>query len=135
MNYKNNPFNIRYSKHNKWFGQIKPKDGFCQFESLYYGIRACIIIMTVYINKGFDTVEKIIKRFAPPSENDTTNYIKSVCKISCLSPSDKINSIHSYVFYSLLSAMAKIESNTSLDILDVDLVISHFDLPDVQRRV
>lgn len=131
MKYKNNPFNIRYSKHNHWFGQIKPKDGFCQFESFDYGVRACIIILTVYIAKGFDTVGKIINRFAPSSENDTCNYIKSVCKITGLKPNDKITSLHSTRFCQLLCAMAKMETNTNLSILDIDYVISHFDLPDV----
>jgi len=36
------------------------------------------LIRTEYIDVGYDTIEKIINRYAPPSENDTEKYIQDV---------------------------------------------------------
>ena len=36
------------------------------------------LLRVYYIDKGYDTIEKIINRYAPPSENDTALYIKQV---------------------------------------------------------
>lgn len=75
----NNPFNIRYSKRNHWQGQIGQMRGFCEFEDLKFGIRACFVLLQNYIRKGIDTPRKIINRFAPPVENPTGSYIRFVC--------------------------------------------------------
>lgn len=71
-----NPFNIRKSS-NPWRGKITSKDkDFEQFCSMVYGIRAGIILLRTYIQKyHIDTARKIIRRFAPPIENDTTSYL------------------------------------------------------------
>lgn len=75
----NNPFNIRYSKINHWIGQTGENKGFCVFDSMDHGLRAGIITLKNYINKhGLTSVEQIIKRFAPASENPTSSYISYV---------------------------------------------------------
>lgn len=75
----NNPLNIRYSALNKWIGLVGSYKGFCAFDSMDHGIRAGIIILRTYINKHHLTsVEDIIKRFAPSSENNTSAYISYV---------------------------------------------------------
>lgn len=76
----NNPFNIRYNKINKWQGLIGHDDkGFCQFFNMEYGLRAGIIVLKNYIQKhGLHSVEEIIRRFAPSSENPTSNYISYI---------------------------------------------------------
>lgn len=79
----NNPFNIRISSNN-WYGKLpsserKDKE-FEEFSSMIYGVRAGLILIKNYIKKhDCDTIEKIITRFAPPSENNTDNYILYVC--------------------------------------------------------
>lgn len=71
-----NPMSIRKSK-TPWIGEVIPGEDeeFCQFESFVYGIRAgCLILRAYYHKYGLFTVRKIINRWAPPSENDTSSY-------------------------------------------------------------
>lgn len=82
MKYKNNPLNIRYSAKTRWQGQSGHCNGFCEFESLEYGIRAaCYLILISYRRAGAYTPAAIIRRWAPPSDNNPTeNYINWVCE-------------------------------------------------------
>ena len=107
---RNNPFNIRNNRHNKWRGQVGSNNGFCNFDSLTSGVRAaCIILMRSYRKFGFVTVEQIIKRFAPPSDNDTDNYILFVCNQTGFFRSTMMITDSDYM--KLLFAMAKFEGN------------------------
>lgn len=74
---KNNPFNIRWSPITKWIGQsIFHKNGFCEFDDLESGMRAYWIVMRTYVNKHhLFTIEDIINRYAPSTENPTDTYI------------------------------------------------------------
>lgn len=75
-----NPGNIKKSTIS-WLGKIDQTDDivFEKFEGMEYGIRALLIILRSYITKHkLTTIEGIIKRFAPSSENDTKAYIKTV---------------------------------------------------------
>ena len=84
----NNPLNIRISS-NAWKGKVPQNtDGaFEQFVDMTYGYRAALATMRTYIKKyGCNTVEKIINRWAPPSENNTLAYIKHVCENAGLTP-------------------------------------------------
>lgn len=75
---RNNPFNIRFNSCNDWLGQVRDENGFVFFQSPYYGFRAGLKLLLKYINDGHDSVERIIYRFAPPSENPTEHYIEFV---------------------------------------------------------
>jgi len=77
----NNPGNIKKSTI-KWLGKIEGEDAvFETFDTMEHGIRALIIIIKTYILKHkLDTIEAIIKRFAPATENDTYKYIDFVCR-------------------------------------------------------
>lgn len=77
----NNPGNIEINGRNDWKGKIVPSRDprFETFETMEYGIRALLIILRNYIRKGHNSVELIIKRWAPSSENNTEAYIKAVC--------------------------------------------------------
>lgn len=74
-----NVSNIRYSDRNKWIGQCGSYKGFACFLDQIYSIRALILLLKRYISSSYDTVEAIISRFAPDSENDTKAYIDFVC--------------------------------------------------------
>lgn len=71
----------------KWKGlrSEQTDSRFCQFVSMHYGWRAALITLRSYITglngkrAPRDTIEKIITRWAPPSENNTEAYIKRVC--------------------------------------------------------
>lgn len=74
----NNPLNIRLG--DNWDGLAPQQtDGaFCQFIDAIYGIRAAARILTNYAKSGANTIEKIISKWAPQSENDTESYIAAV---------------------------------------------------------
>lgn len=74
-----NPFNIRKSMNNNWLGKIDGSDrDFETFNSMVLGLRAGLKLLFTYIDRGDNTIEKIIQRFAPPSENSTNAYIEYV---------------------------------------------------------
>lgn len=119
---RNNPLNIRYSCNNKWVGQKGEDSGFCVFESLAYGFRAAFILLCNYKKQGFDTVEKIITKFAPPSENPTYHYIKFVANklenigIHCYGVNMEFSplSMDNECIISLLYAMCRFETGVSV---------------------
>ena len=110
MKGKNNPFNIRNNRRNKWLGQIGSRNGFCSFCSLDHGIRAAAyILMISYRRFGICTIEGIINRFAPSSENDTWNYIRYVCSVTGFLKSTQLFETADYV--KVLFAMSSMEGN------------------------
>ena len=75
----NNSGNIRHGE--KWEGlsDKQTDSSFCIFVSPEYGIRALAkVLLTYYKKYQLNTVKKIISRYAPPNENETESYIKSV---------------------------------------------------------
>lgn len=77
----NNPGNIEIGP-NKWQGKVPKEqntDGrFEQFVDMTRGVRALARTLLTYEKKGFNTVAKIIGRWAPTSENNTILYIEFV---------------------------------------------------------
>ena len=87
----NNPLNIRRVPGQHWKGQEPPSNSplkgedreFVRFSSMEYGIRAAFCILDTYRRKYQDVcVEDIIARWAPPSENATSEYIRTVCRLT-----------------------------------------------------
>lgn len=73
----NNPGNIRVSK-DQWEGMTGDDGTFVTFDSPESGVRALGKNLLSYGRRGYDSIEKIINRWAPPNENDTKAYIDSV---------------------------------------------------------
>ena len=79
----NNPGNIRHGQN--WQG-LNPEGrnidpAFCVFTAPTYGIRALAKVLMNYKKiHGLKTVRQIIGRYAPPNENQTNAYIKSVAE-------------------------------------------------------
>ncbi len=103
----NNPGNIVYLKANPWVGQI-PYDPaiesrFCRFDTAENGIRALGKLLQTYYNKhGRTTVRAIIGPYAPPFENDTDAYIRTVAQRCGLGPDDQIKNIKDPVLLGVL---------------------------------
>lgn len=73
--------NIRYSSSNDWTGQTGSNKGFSVFQSMVYGLRAGFKTLRTYSANGYNTIEKIINRWAPPSDgNDTEGYIQFITR-------------------------------------------------------
>lgn len=81
----NNPGNIRYNPHVRWQGEVpvaaKQDRSFAEFTNIEYGYRALLKLLKNYRTlQGLRTIEEMISRWAPPSENDTEAYINAVCR-------------------------------------------------------
>ena len=77
-----NPGNIRLSK-DKWKGlrDVQTDGEFFQFVSMPYGYRAMLRTLQNYRKRhGCETIADFIRRWAPPSENNTISYIRFVCE-------------------------------------------------------
>lgn len=76
-----NPGNIRHVKNVTWQGShpIQGDDSFVTFTSPEMGIRAICRIMRSYKARGLNTIDAIINRWAPPSENNSAAYVSAVC--------------------------------------------------------
>lgn len=78
---RNNPGNIRRVSGKPWVGEIVPSPwvaGFVTFDTLEHGYRAMLKLLNNYLNAGYNTIQKIITRWAPPSENPTAAYIQFI---------------------------------------------------------
>lgn len=127
----NNSFNLRYNPINRWIGMTGQYKGFCVFESMDYGIRAGIITLRTYINKYHLTdVESIISRYAPPSENNTSNYISFVRTFILSRGHDPnvIMDIHYDTFYLLCQSIMMFESWYRCSESDIIRIINKFKL-------
>lgn len=112
-----NPLNIRRAK-TEWKGQCKEQTDrqFVQFKSLKWGFRAAFIILRTYIHKySLVCVEQIIKRWAPPTENDTEAYIRTVCEWSGIKRDEMLRFSDSSQMLRLVQAMAYVENGVIID--------------------
>lgn len=105
---KNNVLNIRASKSFSWAGQTGATRGFCDFEGIEMCRRAGLyLLMRSYRRAGVVKLEEVIKRWAPPTENNTSNYVDFVCKRSGLQRGFVLRFLSD--FASVLAAMEIIE--------------------------
>jgi len=115
----NNPLNIRHNA-GVFKGEINGKDKtFKTFSTIPYGYRAAFVILHTYLTKDCNTIEKIITRWAPPSENNTQAYIAKVEKWSGI-PKDKVLTAADGADYMLIvAAMSAVENGINADINQV----------------
>lgn len=78
-----NPGNIDWNPKVAWLGQVpdweRNDDRFCEFDDDLHGIRAlCRILVNYQRLDGCRTLGDMIRRWAPPEENNTEAYIKDV---------------------------------------------------------
>ena len=77
-----NPGNIRITK-DKWQGlrEVQTDAEFFQFKAMKWGYRAMIRTLQNYRKRhGCETIADFIRRWAPPTENNTVTYIRFVCE-------------------------------------------------------
>lgn len=122
----NNPLNIR--RGTNWLGLSKHQTdpSFCQFDSMTYGLRAGLIIIRTYMQRyRLTNIHGIVSRWAPPKENNTEAYVKSVSSMM------KMHALQTFDFgdrgriVALVSAMCKVETGISID---TKLIESAYDL-------
>jgi hypothetical protein len=112
----NNPLNIRHNS-DHFQGEIKGKDkSFKTFETMPYGYRAAFVTLGTYLSKGYNTIEKIIARFAPPTENNTAGYIASVEKFSGVPRNKELTAADGGDYILIVAAMSAVENSINADI-------------------
>lgn len=125
----NNPGNIRKTSI-RWLGEILGNDiGFEKFDTPEHGIRALAKILLTYQDKyKLRTINEIISRWAPKSENNTGVYINFVAFRTKLL-ADTILDLHNRsILCSLVTAIIEFEngrlSYSQIQILDgIDMAL------------
>lgn len=118
----NNPLNIR--KGNNWKGErkVQTDKAFEEFETLQFGLRAGLKLIRNQISgfngsrPKFNTIGKLIKVWAPPSENATDKYIDFVCQAVGKLPFDIISEDDQKLICEIARAMAFVECGQWIDI-------------------
>lgn len=109
----NNLGNIRKTA-DIWEGLCKTQTDpeFFQFQSIDYGLAAMAKILLRYQDiYGFNTITKIITRWAPPNENNTANYIVTIVKKTGIDANNPIN-LHDFAtLKAIMKAMICVESD------------------------
>lgn len=105
----NNPLNIRKGDNWQGLAPVQSDHDFCIFTSMEWGLRAAFVILFNYLKKKVDTPDKIIKRWAPPSENKTESYIEFVCTRGTLDRHARILKTDKQKLCRLVWAMAQYE--------------------------
>ena len=100
-----NPLNIERNAKNKWQGlvpesEMTPEQAaekrYEVFRSPVWGFRAGAILMIAYQDRNdIDTIAGVVRKWAPPIENDAGAYINAVCKQTGFGPAVALN-FHSY---------------------------------------
>ena len=134
----NNPLNIRHSA-DRWQGaRIEQTDpSFMQFESMAMGYRAAWKILESYW-KHFHrtgqpyTVTTIIRRWAPPKENDTQAYIRSVLLLSGLGGKENLpqpsRGVDTGRLVRLVAAMTVVECGIAYKDVDTESICKGYEL-------
>lgn len=119
--YKNhNPGNIVLTKE-KWKGEITGTDKkFKTFINMEFGYRGIFIVLQSYFEKGFNTIEKIINRYAPPFENVTLNYVRFVSEKTGIKKDKKIDWYNLPDIKKIVAAISQYENNIVPDPLQIE---------------
>ena len=115
----NNPLNIRHSA-DTFQGEVTGTDkAFKTFISLPYGYRAAFITLATYHSKGYNTIEKIVTRWAPPTENNTSTYIANVERWSGVPRHKTLTAADGADYILIVTAMSFIENGINANISEV----------------
>lgn len=104
----NNPGNIRMSEFSRKMGAIGAAGGFAVFPDEQTGIAAVKQLLTTknYANK---TIAGAISRYAPPSENNTAAYQRSIEKLTGLNINRKMSELSDQELDKVANAIRHIE--------------------------
>lgn len=98
------------------------------FKNVAYGFRAAYKTLCSYIRNDVRTIEDIIRRWAPPCENNTDSYVKFVADDVMIDKDKPLTnqSIHDYwTIIMILRAMARLECGEWFDEQQINLFINY----------
>jgi hypothetical protein len=108
----NNPLNIEFEENKPWKGEVRPSQDYklAQFRTMAYGFRAAFKMLYNYQYKhGCKQLEDFISRIAPPSTNNTREYVDFVSNRCRISDITTINTKDERMMISLVTAIARKE--------------------------
>lgn len=107
----NNPGNVMKGG-DSWQGEVQGNDPrYVTFGTPEAGIRAMAKTLLTYQDKhGLDTVESIVSRWAPATENNTVSYANTVAKEMGVKPGDPLNLHDTATLTKLTRAMIRVEN-------------------------
>lgn len=117
----NNPLNMRHDR-DKWQGEVSPSrdPAFKQFETMAWGYRAAFKLLHNYQKfHGCRLLSDFIGRWAPPVENNTMAYIRTVAKRSGLEDVSAIDTLNGEQMQKIVAAMSFVENGVEPDTADV----------------
>ena len=87
-----------------------------------WGIRAIYHLLNNYrLLHGCDTIEKMIRRWAPPEDgNDTESYISTVSNLSGVPRTSRLTTTNRSVMEPIVRAMIKVETGTSTSLAEME---------------
>lgn len=103
----NNPGNLRYAGQS---GATQGEGGFARFRNPLEGFKALINQVKLDASRNH-TLASFINKYAPPSENNTSQYLAQISQRLGLSPSTKISQIDAVTLAKLI---AQKESSTNI---------------------
>lgn len=117
----NNPGNIKKSSED-WEGADGDDGTFVKFTSQEYGIRALAKILKNYQKlHNLNTIEEIITRWAPASDNNhTAKYIKYVADKSGYSKNEELNLTDKEVLKKLIDPIIKFENGQGVPLETIE---------------
>jgi hypothetical protein len=117
----NNPLNIRHNA-DVFQGEIKGKDrSFKTFETMPYGYRAAFVMLGTFLSRGWNTIEKIVSRWAPPSENN----IAKVERYSGVPRGKELTAADGADYILIVAAMSVIENSVNANISEIKQVFNY----------
>ena len=117
-----NPGNIRRSGV-RYVGEKVPSGDpeFREFVAVEWGYRAMFVLLYTYrLRYGLQTVAGLIGRWAPPSENRTESYVRSVADRCGLKDDEPIDLLDPGTMIPLAAAMSEVENGRPARISDVE---------------
>lgn len=115
-----NPGNIRRSSV-RYKGETESRDAaFKAFHSMAWGYRAMFVLLHTYrVRHGIATLRGMIARWAPPAENDTEAYLRTVVRRSGVDPDTEIDTRDRSAMTCIAAAMAHVENGTEPDAAEI----------------
>lgn len=108
----NNPLNIERNA-TRWQGMAENQNDsrFIVFKSMAYGYRAAIRTLVTYFTvHRLRSIRQIVNRWAPPVENHTDNYIKTVSQHTGFHPDAELDLLSQDTMCAVVAAMSYMEN-------------------------
>jgi len=121
----NNPGDLEEPPGSQWQGTVGMDGPFVVFADTTWGLRALARDLITKISRdGLDTIATLINAYAPPSENDTADYITAVAADSGIGAGDQLGTDQDTIT-SLMRAIVNHEigdDNSSQYVPDSDIL-------------